>query len=423
VIFVQNFDPVQAAYVHIPFCRRRCYYCDFPVAIVGDRRRGEASGTIARYLDFLCQEISLTPKMGLPLTTIFLGGGTPSLLSPRQLQRVLDALSAQFGRSVCAEVSIEMDPGTFDQEQIRAYRNCGINRVSLGAQAFQPELLSLCGRSHAVADIYAAVDDLRQADIKNFSLDLISGLPTQTLTQWQASLDEVVAIAPPHISVYDLIVEPVTAFGRRYKPGLEPLPPEDTTAEMYRLAQQTLTAAGYHHYEISNYAKPGFECRHNRVYWENRPFYGFGMGAASYQSGQRVTRPRTTQDYYQWVKEMTECARSPRHSSSESQDLASRSALRDALLEVIMLGLRLAEGLHLDRLVPQFGSDWITPLHQCLEPYIQCGWVEWNPIPEASSASSTRSTKTAVQLRLTDPEGFLFSNTVLSKVFACLGPD
>jgi putative oxygen-independent coproporphyrinogen III oxidase len=387
-----------SAYVHIPFCRRRCFYCDFPVFVVGDRLRGETSGTISQYVEVLCQEIAITPAFVQPLQTIFFGGGTPSLLSVEQLQRILEALEKRFGIAPIAEISMEMDPGTFDLAHIAGYRSAGVNRVSLGVQAFQEELLQVAGRSHSVMDILAAVELIHQVEIPEFSLDLISGLPHQSLDQWQDSLDKAVGIAPTHISIYDLTIEPGTAFGRYYKPGDNPLPTDDTTVKMYQMGQQVLTAAGYEHYEISNYAQPSHQCRHNRVYWENRPYYGFGMGAASYVEGKRFTRPRKTQEYYQWV-----------------QDLIANSGVIDCevtppteiLLETLMLGLRLAEGVSLATLGEKFGEGKVAEIRQCLQPYFEKGWVEI----------------VGERLRFSDPQGFLFSNVMLAGLFAELGEE
>ncbi|PPS44369.1 coproporphyrinogen III oxidase [Chroococcidiopsis sp. TS-821] len=388
-----------SAYVHIPFCRRRCYYCDFPVSVVGDRLNGENSGTISRYVEVLCQEIANTNAAGEPLKTIFFGGGTPSLLSVNQLQQVVNTLKSQFGIANGAEISIEIDPGTFTLEQLQGYCLAGVNRVSLGVQAFQPELLKICGRSHTVEDIYTAIEMVRTVNVPSFSLDLISGLPYQTLAQWQDSLDRVVAIAPNHLSIYDLQIEPGTAFNRYYEAGKQPLPTDDTTAQMYRMAQQVLTSAGYEHYEISNYAQPLHQCRHNRVYWHNQPYYGFGMGATSYVRGQRFTRPRKTQEYYQWVKDyiaadgVLDCPQTP---------------LNEVLLETLMLKLRLSEGINLATLAQQFGVETVAKIWQCLQPYYERGWVE---------IVGTE------QIRLSDPEGFLFSNTVLARLFRQLGSE
>jgi len=252
---VANSGIPSSAYLHVPFCRRRCYYCDFPVFVVGDRKNGENSGTIVQYVAVLCQEIQETKNLGASLKTVFFGGGTPSLLSVSQLSNILETLDGKFGIAAEAEISIEIDPGTFTLEQLRGYAAAGVNRVSLGVQAFQDELLQACGRSHSVADIFEAVKIIRSAGMVNFSLDLISGLPHQTLEQWEASLQSAVEISPTHLSSYDLIVEHGTAFGRYFQAGAQPLPADETAAGMYRLAREILTGAGYEHYEISNYAR------------------------------------------------------------------------------------------------------------------------------------------------------------------------
>ena len=202
----------RSAYIHIPFCRRRCYYCDFPVSVVGDKATGSTSGTIEQYVGVLCQEIETTAAHGHSLDTVFFGGGTPSLLSVEQLGRILETIDQHLGIARQAEISMEIDPGTFSLEQLKGYQAAGVNRISLGIQAFQDELLRVCGRSHNVTDIFASVALLRQVEVPDFSLDLISGLPHQTLEQWQESLETAVQLAPSHISCYDLIIEPVTAF-------------------------------------------------------------------------------------------------------------------------------------------------------------------------------------------------------------------
>ncbi len=415
----------RAAYVHIPFCRRRCYYCDFAVSVVGDRKHGGNSNTIAHYVDILLEEISITPGFCQPLETIFFGGGTPSLLSVGQVEIILAALDRQFGIATNAEISMEIDPGTFTKEQLQGYLTAGVNRISLGVQAFQDELLALCGRSHTSQDIFTAVDLLRQLEVTNFSIDLISGLPHQTLAHWQYSLESALAIAPAHISSYDLIVEAKTPFARYYQPGIPPLPSEETTALMYRIAQQMLTASGYQHYEISNYALPGYQCRHNRIYWQNLAYYGFGMGAASYLFQQRFTRPRITTEYYQWVKDNKEAIATGKPNQiliSDSPDISHYSDFhQDLLLETLMLGLRLAEGLDISELITKFGGEILTKIWKILQPYYQQGWVEildsnMSPI----RVNFNEKISVYSHIRLTDPEGFLFSNTILSTLFSKL---
>jgi oxygen-independent coproporphyrinogen-3 oxidase len=400
-----------AAYVHVPFCRRRCFYCDFPVSVVGDRSQGENSGAIVQYINVLNQEILTTPSYRQPLQTVFFGGGTPSLLSVGQLEQILNALNQQFGIASSAEISIEIDPGTFDLAQLKGYQAAGINRVSLGVQAFQLELLQACGRSHTAEDVYTAVELIHQANISNFSLDLISGLPHQTLEQWQESLQRAIALHPTHLSIYDLIVEPVTAFGRQYKPGAKPLPSDEMTAQMYRLAEQVLSTAGYEHYEISNYAKPGYQCRHNRVYWENRAYYGFGMGAASYVQGQRFTRPRTRREYFQWVEELVE---------NEGAIACPQTPTSEMLLDTLMLGLRLAEGLRLVDLAQQFGAAAVNQILMTLKPYFRQSLVELFDAKTCCLVEpdfGLNQVSPTLSLRLNKPEGFLFSNTVLTALF------
>ncbi|ERT09465.1 radical SAM superfamily protein [Lyngbya aestuarii BL J] len=389
-----------SAYLHIPFCRRRCYYCDFAVSVVGDRKRGENSTWIQQYVDVLCEEITQAPVEDQPLETIFFGGGTPSLLSVSQLGQILDRLEQRFGIDAQAEISMEMDPDTFDLHRLQGFINLGINRVSLGVQAFQDELLQACGRSHTVADVWKAIDLIHAVGVSNYSLDLISGLPHQTLELWQQSVEQVLTLNPPHISHYDLIVEPKTVFGRYYSPGESPLPTDESTTAMYRWAQKILTQAGYTHYEISNYAQPGMQCRHNLVYWHCQPYYGFGMGAASYLQGYRLTRPRQTQLYHQWV-----------HSEDQMQNAEWVNRACDQLLERLMLGLRLSEGLNLRSLSQQFGQQTVKDILHCLHPYQEQGWVE--VVARDGEADMTISGS----LRLTDPEGFLFSNTILASLF------
>ncbi|MGF1542371.1 MAG: radical SAM family heme chaperone HemW [Pleurocapsa sp.] len=377
-----------AAYLHIPFCRRRCYYCDFPISVVGDRLT-HVSTTIEDYVAALCREIELTAKPQQPLQTVFFGGGTPSLLSVRQLTTILKVLDKHLGIASDAEISMEIDPGTFNREQILGYLNGGVNRISLGVQTFDDQLLKICGRSHSYADIMQAIALIQQIAVPNFSLDLISGLPHQTLEQCQISLTQAIAISPHHLSCYDLVLEPVTAFGKQYQPGKKPLPTDEIAANMYRLTQQMLTNAGYQHYEISNYARPGYQCRHNRVYWENKPYYGFGMGAASYLDGKRFTRPRTRREYYDWLSKgaiINEPELSP----------------TDRLLESLMLGLRLSEGVDLS----SCDHSTADKIWHCLQPYYRQGLIE-----------ITQDKAIITRLRLRDSEGFLFSNTILSTLF------
>lgn len=423
-------SPVTSAYIHIPFCRRRCYYCDFPIAVVGDRpplqrsqgitasQTGHGSGAIAHYLPLLCQEIRVTAErishgnLVKPLQTVFFGGGTPSLLGVEQLAIILATLADTFGIAPDAELSMEMDPGTFTLAQLQGYKNLGINRISLGVQSFDDELLKACGRTHTLADIHQAVGAIAQVGLTNWSLDLISGLPHLTLERWQQTLEQAVHYQPPHVSVYDLTIEANTAFDRWYQPGEAPLPSDHTTSQMYHMAQEQFTAAGYHHYEISNYARPGHACRHNLVYWQNQPYYGFGMGAASYVNGYRVSRPRTRQAYEQWVQQW----------SDHGAEVGEPTSSQEQLLDTLMLGLRLAKGVRLRSLTDQFGEAIAPTILKILAPHQAKGWVEITMLHDAANIPSqvALSPQPDMIIRLSDPEGFLFSNVVLSDLFGSL---
>ncbi|WP_199246187.1 radical SAM family heme chaperone HemW [[Phormidium] sp. ETS-05] len=401
-------ERLTSAYIHVPFCRRRCFYCDFPVSVVGDRASGDQSGTIVRYVEILLREIDATPQHNCqPLTTIFFGGGTPSLLSVGQLEKILAAIDRRFGISDSAEISMEMDPGTFDREKLVGVLAAGVNRVSMGVQAFQDELLKLCGRSHAVTDIFAAVDLVCQVGVSEFSIDLISGLPHQTLAHWQESLATAIQLKPTHISCYDLIVEPHTPFNRYYSVGVDPLPDDETAANMYRCAQEMLTNGGYQHYEISNYALPGHQCHHNRTYWENRPYYGFGMGAASYIDGKRFTRPRKLREYYDWVEEFI---------ANDGIIDFPPTPPEEVVLETLMLGLRLSSGIKLASLEHQLDMEMRQRFWHRLQPYQNQGLVQL--IDDSGQIIADADIlPTTGRLRLSDPEGFLFSNSILASLF------
>ncbi len=381
-----------AAYVHIPFCRRRCYYCDFAITVTGDRALSNSSTMVVDYINYLQQEIKLTPPTNTSLQTVFFGGGTPSLLPVAKLGEILTTLDRHLGIAKDAEISMEIDPGTFNKQQLQEYLRLGVNRFSLGVQTFDEELLKVCGRSHNRQDIFTAIDLIKELNVDNWSLDLMTGLPYQTLQQVEHSLSIAIATAPKHLSCYDLVLEPVTAFGKQYHPGEQPLPTEGDTAAMYKLTQQMLTSSGYQHYEISNYAQPGYQCRHNRVYWQNESYYGFGMSAASYVDRKRFTRPRTRKEYYSWVEK------------GAVIDVAETTK-RDRLLENLMLGLRLAEGVSLSRISQEFEEQTVERILSGLQSYLEQNLVEIFTINHDQG------------LRLTDPQGFLLSNTILTSLF------
>ncbi len=382
----------ESAYIHIPFCRRRCFYCDFPISVIGDKSDPAQFPPIDIYIQWLEKEINLTENLGKPLKTIFFGGGTPSLLPVKGLSTILESLKNKFGIAQDIEISIEIDPGTFTADRLRQYQDLGINRISLGVQAFQDELLKSCGRAHDLKQIWDSINYLEEVKFTNFSLDLISGLPHQSLEQWDESLKQAISVSCAHISCYDLVLEATTPFGKIYNAGQLPLPTEEVTAAMYRMAQRQLTQVGYEHYEISNYARDGHQCQHNRVYWENQSYYGFGMGAASYIQGIRHTRAHKRSDYYKYVASLE---------NKQCKLSAVQNNKKDLLLETLMLGLRLAEGISLEKIEHEFGQETKDILISLMQEYLQNGWV--NILPE--------------RIHLSDPDGFLFSNVVLTRIF------
>ncbi len=398
-----------AAYIHIPFCRQRCFYCDFPVTVVCQKNL-RLSGWIGDYVEAVCQEIQAYAPGRVPLQTIFFGGGTPSLLPIAGLAQILQTLQTQWGIEENAEISMEIDPGTFDAAQLRAYQNLGINRFSLGIQAFQDSLLATCGRHHRLTDIDQALTAIAQVSVKNWSLDLISGLPNQTPDHWQASLTQAIQARPNHISCYDLVLEPQTVFDKREQRGQLALPPDDLSANFYRHAQQWLTAAGFDHYEISNYAQPGDRCRHNQVYWRNQSYYGFGMGATSYLQGQRFSRPRTRESYYQWLKNwLNDGASCPGETVSATEHL----------LESLMLGLRLTAGVTWAQL-PPVTVEQKRQIWDCLQPFRQQQWVSVWEQQNNQLSVKPNDPHTVHGFGLQDPEGLLYSNQILSTLFATL---
>ncbi len=396
----------RSAYLHIPFCHRRCFYCDFPVVPLGDRAGAEpgrpGANTIAAYLEQLEAEIGASPA-GPPLSTVYFGGGTPSLLDPAQVRRLLGALRRRFGMAPGAEITLELDPASFNQERLVAYLAAGVNRVSLGGQSFDDTVLEGLGRRHRRADLLEAAGWLAEARrggrLASWSLDLIQAVPGQGLAQWQAQLEQAIALAPPHLSVYDLTIEPGTVFARRLEQGNLALPDADLAADLMELTQAALSRWGYGHYEISNYALPGHASRHNRVYWSGAGWWGFGMGATAAPWGERQARPRTREGYRQWLEQWLA---DPERASEPN---AGRAMPLD---ERLMVGLRRREGVHLPRLLAEQGLDaavvqrMLAALTQRLEPFRRDGLL----LVEGP------------RWRLSDPAGLALSNAVLRPLLA-----
>jgi oxygen-independent coproporphyrinogen-3 oxidase len=405
----------RAAYLHIPFCHRRCFYCDFPVVPLGDRAdggQGPGSSSVGAYLKLLHQEIALAP-WGPPLSSVYLGGGTPSLLTPDQVGALLEGLAHRFGLAAGAEITLEADPASFDRARLQGWLAAGVNRISLGGQSFDDGVLEALGRRHRRHDLLQAAawltTERARRSLRSWSLDLIQGLPdlaavgapaadpTATLARWRDQLRQALALAPPHLSVYDLIVEPGTVFAWREQRGQLALPDEDLGADLMETTALMLRQAGYGRYEISNYALPGHASRHNRVYWSGCGWWGFGMGATSAPRGRRLARPRTRAQYAAWVgagarDEVLEGEETPRNDRAQSPPLD----------ELLMVGLRRREGVDLRRLLMQRGLGIAAEreLRQRLAPFEQGGLL----LVEGG------------RWRLGDPQGLALSNAVLRDV-------
>ncbi len=290
-------DKSLSLYVHIPFCRSKCVYCDF------NSYAGQEA-LIPAYVEALLREAEAWSGLcaGATVETLFFGGGTPSLVPPAEMKRLMEGLRQRFAIAAEAEVSLEANPESVDFDHLRGLRDLGVNRLSLGVQSFDDEELRFLGRIHSAAEAEAAYGAARQAGFENVGLDLIFGLPQQQLESWQQSLEKAIRLEPEHLSLYALTVEENTPLGRAVAANRAWEPDEDAQAEMYEESEERLEAAGYDHYETSNWAWPGHRCRHNLTYWETRPYLGLGAGAHSYLSGCRFANTPLPQDYIELVQ-------------------------------------------------------------------------------------------------------------------------
>jgi oxygen-independent coproporphyrinogen-3 oxidase len=358
-------------YVQVPFCQTKCTYCNFHTGVV-------ATSRFAPYAEAVCREIGehrqyyKAAGVELPsflndavVDTVYMGGGTPSLLDPGHLQNILDAIRTTFTAEL-AEVTLEADPETIEAGKAAGWVRAGINRVSFGLQSFVDAELVAAGRMHRRADIYRAVPILREAGISNISFDLIAGLPHQTRESWRRSLEELAELGPEHVSVYLLEVDEGSRLGKellagggRYSAGA--VPGEDEMAEFYELAQAELRAGGYHHYEISNWAKPGFESRHNLKYWRRESYLGFGAGAHSFSGAERWANAHDAAEYVKAI----ENGRMP---MEQQEKLTAESALEEELF----LGLRQLDGIDLTQIEREYGVS----LAGRFDPLASAGFVE-----------------------------------------------
>ena len=375
---------IHSLYIHIPFCAKRCHYCDF------NTYEGQ-EGMAGDYVQALIQDLEQAARSGAAaveggLHSVYFGGGTPSLLEASQVDDLLKAVRRVLGLAPGAELTLEVNPGTANLEKFKALRSAGINRLSFGFQAKQEKHLQALGRIHSSDESVAAWALAREAGFDNLSLDLMFGLSEQTLGEWQDSLDWALALRPEHISFYGLTIEPGTRFHQWHEQGRLPVPGEDLQADMYELGVKALAEAGLDQYEISNFAQPGRSSVHNQFYWLNRDTLGLGAGAWSFVDGQRFSRSKMPSAYIQEAKDGQ-----PGKPQSESLQGA------EARAEAAFLNLRLNAGVDLDDWKRRYGVGLIDEFGPKLEKSLKAGCLE----------------QVGGRLRLT-PSGRLLANEVFS---------
>ena len=350
-------------YIHIPFCKSRCSYCDFATDV------WRSDEGVERYVSALEREIStfefrISNSETAEIDTVYFGGGTPSLLSPSQLDRIRKLVVKRFDVNSNAEITLEMNPATVTPKKLAAFRSSGVNRASFGVQTFDDRALKLLARGHDADDARTTFKMLRDAGFDNISFDLIAGLPGQTLDNWRENLDEAIVMSPEHLSLYLLEIHEGTPLADQVRSKRQPQPDSELAAEMYELMLDRLAAAGYLQYEISNFAKPGFESRHNSKYWTLDPVFGFGVSAHSFDGHQRYANERDTAKYVALLER------------NESPEVMREDI--DEASEFIFLGLRLENGISLLDYKQRFDRDLMGEFSSEIARLISDGLVQDN---------------------------------------------
>ena len=346
-------------YIHIPFCKSRCSYCDFATDVFKNNE------TVERYVNALCREISdfrfQIPDSATQIETIYFGGGTPSLLSPKQLEKILNESYKKFSVESEIELTMEMNPATMTLDTVREYRSSGVNRASFGAQTFDDAELKRLGRKHTANDVRETIELLRNAGFTNVSFDLIAGLPRQTLKDWERNLDEALKLKPEHLSLYLLEIHEGTPLAEQIRSKRQPLPDEDLAAEMYELMLEKTVAKGYEQYEISNFSMPDFESKHNSKYWLCEPVFAFGVSAHSFDGKSRYANERNTAKYISLIE------------NNESPIVFNEEI--DLVSEFVFLGLRMMRGVNLIEFKKRFGVNLLSKYAEDLEHLNSLGLI------------------------------------------------
>lgn len=376
-----------AIYIHVPFCKRRCSYCDFITY-------AHLQDLMPAYVQSLVKEIEASWFEVKPVETLYFGGGTPSLLSVDQLRAVMDAVRMRFGLADSAEITLEANPGTVDGDYFSHVRNMGVNRLSMGVQSFNDQDLQVLGRIHNSWQALESYQAARQAGFENISLDFIFGLPGQDMAGWQENLKKIAWLKPEHLSIYSLILEPGTLLNRWVEKGLVDMPDEDLVADMFEETLSFLDQLGYRHYEISSWALgEKNESRHNKVYWKAQNYLGFGAGAVGNVGGLRW---RNTENVREYLLKIREAAR--RHDDAEvvlnKQSTNAMTAgllntftamieteklsIREQMQEMMMLGLRMThEGVSAQAFLERFGQDCTKVFREEIQDLLNKQLVSW----------------------------------------------
>jgi len=339
--YPQRLEQPLSIYIHVPFCQKRCIYCDFATFTGQDHQMPAYVAAVEQEIERRAGELGRPPAQ-----TVFFGGGTPSLLSPALLSRLLAAVDRRFTLDPRAEITMEANPGTLDEAALREVRALGVNRLSFGVQSLNDATLEVLGRIHSAQEALDAFAMARRCGFDNVSGDLIYALPSQEMADWQATLNGLLALDLPHLSLYALTPEEGTPLWKALERGALSLPVGDRAAEMYEWARDQLAAHGYHHYEISNWAKPGWESRHNMAYWVQTPYLGFGVSAHGYDNGERRGNVRGLAGYLRRIEQ----GRDP---AATVEQIDARRAQSDGMI----FGLRLIDGIERAVFRRQHGVD------------------------------------------------------------------
>ncbi|HJQ13986.1 MAG TPA: radical SAM family heme chaperone HemW [Anaerolineales bacterium] len=371
--------PDFSIYIHVPFCTHRCAYCDFNTYAGQERLIPAYVEALRKELEFVGHASRATRGAG-EVHTIFFGGGTPSLLTPAQFEAIFESLRQNFPLREDAEITIEANPGTVSFEDLTLLHRIGINRLSYGVQSANTEELRMLERIHDFLDVIEAVKAARQAGFRNLNLDVIYGLPEQSLETWQTTVNRILDLHPEHISAYALTLEHGTPFGKWASKGLLPLPDPDLAAEMYEWLSETLEANGYVQYEISNWAKPGYECRHNLQYWRGLPYLAFGAGAHGYANGYRYSNVLRIKTYMERITNSAITNSPMTHYEFPLTPTTlnqHKQTLEDDMSEFMMTGLRLTQaGVSEEEFQGRFGRSVHSVYGKEIDELLRLGLIE-----------------------------------------------